>query len=87
MTSIMKTNLFQTAKFTRFNFTFRYIDDVLSQNNSKAGDYVDRIYHIEHEIKDTTNTARSASYILEIDRGPVKNETLRQKRRFLISHF
>ena len=36
-----------------FNFTFRYIDDVLSLNNSRFGDFVDRIYHIELEIKDT----------------------------------
>ena len=53
-----------------FNFTFRYIDDVLSLNNPKFGDYVDRIYPIELEIKDTTDTARSASYLdlhLEID--------------------
>jgi hypothetical protein len=34
------------------------------------GDFVDRIYHIKLEIKDTTDTARSASYLdlhLEID--------------------
>jgi hypothetical protein len=31
-----------------FNFTFRYIDDVLSLNNSRFGDFVDRIYeHVE----------------------------------------
>ena len=30
--------------------TFRYIDDVLSLNNSKFGDYVERIYPIELEI-------------------------------------
>ena len=35
-----------------FNFTFRYIDDVLSLNNCKFGDFVDRIYPIELEIKD-----------------------------------
>ena len=29
-----------------FNFTFRYIDDVLSLNNSRFGDFVDRIYPI-----------------------------------------
>ena len=48
-----------------FNFTFRYKDDVLSLNN-----YVDRIYPIEPEIKDTTYTDKSASYLdlhLEID--------------------
>ena len=53
-----------------FNFTFRYIDDVLSLNNSKFGDFVDRIFPIELEIKDTSDTDRSASYLelhLEID--------------------
>ena len=37
-----------------FNFTFRYIDDVLSLNNSRFGDFVDRIFPIQLEIKDTT---------------------------------
>jgi hypothetical protein len=54
-----------------FNFTFRYVDDVLSLNNSRFGNFVDRIYPIELEIKDTTDTDRSASYLhdlhLEID--------------------
>jgi hypothetical protein len=53
-----------------FNFMFRYIDDVLSLNNSRFGDFVDRIYPIELEIKDTTNTDRFASYFylhFEID--------------------
>ena len=40
----------------------------LSLNNSRFGDYVDRIYHIELEIKGTTDTDTSASYIdLHID--------------------
>jgi hypothetical protein len=51
-------------KLTRsFNFTFRYIDDVLLPNNSRFGDFVDRIYPIELEIKDTTDTDRSPSYL------------------------
>jgi hypothetical protein len=53
-----------------FNFMFRYIDGVLSLNNSRFGDFVDRINPIEFEIKDTTDTDRSASYLdlhLEID--------------------
>jgi hypothetical protein len=58
-------------KVTRsFNYTFRYIDDVLSLNNSRLGDIVDRIYPIELEIKDTTDTDMSASYLdlhLKID--------------------
>jgi hypothetical protein len=61
-----------------FNFTFRYIDDVLSLNNSRFGDFVDRIYPIEFEIKNTTDTDRSASYVylhLEIDsRGRLRRK-------------
>jgi hypothetical protein len=34
-----------------FNFTFRHIDDVLSLNNSRFGDFVDRIYSIELDIR------------------------------------
>jgi hypothetical protein len=53
-----------------FNFTYRYIDDVLSLNNSRFGDFIDRIYTIELETKDTTDTDRPVSYLdlhLEID--------------------
>ena len=53
-----------------FNFTFNYINDVLSINNSKFGDFIDRIYPIELEITDTTDTVISASCLdlhLEID--------------------
>jgi hypothetical protein len=53
-----------------FSFTFRYIDDVLSLNNYRFGDFVDRIYPIELEIKDTLDIDRSASYLdlhLEFD--------------------
>ena len=53
-----------------FNFTFRYIYDVLSLINSRFGDFVDRIYPIELEIKDPTDTDRSALCLdphLEID--------------------
>ena len=53
-----------------FNLTFRYIDDVLSLNNSRFGDFLHLIYPQELEIKDTTESRRSASYLdlyLEID--------------------
>ena len=33
-----------------FNITFRYIDDILSLNNSRFGDFLDRIYSIEPEM-------------------------------------
>jgi hypothetical protein len=55
-----------------FNSTFRYIDDVLSINNDQFHSYVDSIYPSELEIKDTTESSTSASYLdvlLNIDAG------------------
>ena len=46
-----------------FNYTYRYIDDVLSLNNSKLSDHLHNIYPDELEIKDTTESAHSASYL------------------------
>ena len=49
-----------------FNFTYRYIDDVLSINNSRFP----LIYPLELEVKETTDTASSASFLdlyLEFD--------------------
>ena len=46
-----------------FNFTFRYIDDVLSLNNNRFEDFVDIIYPDELEIKDTTESDKHASYL------------------------
>ena len=69
-----------------FNFTVRYIDDVLSLNNSRFGDFVDRIYLIELEIKDTH---RSASYLdlhLEIDSAGRLRTKHYDKRLFQFSN-
>ena len=47
-----------------FNFTFRYIDDVLSLNNyNRFSDHLHLIYPSELEIKDTTDTDKSALYL------------------------
>ena len=46
-----------------FCFTFRYIDDVLSINNQMFGDYINIIYPVELEIKDTTDADHHASYL------------------------
>ena len=46
-----------------FNSTFRYIDDGLSINNDNFHSYVDMIYPGELEIKDTTESDTSASYL------------------------
>ena len=64
-----------------FTFTFHYIDDVLSLNNSSFGDFVNRIYSNELEVKDTTYTDRSASYLdLEIYSEGRFRTTLYDKR-------
>jgi hypothetical protein len=46
-----------------FNFTYRYIDDVLSINNSRFAEFLPFIYPPELEVKETTNTASSASFL------------------------
>ena len=53
-----------------FNFTYRYIDDVLSINNSRFAEFLPFIYPPELEVKETTDTASSASFLdiyLEFD--------------------
>jgi hypothetical protein len=74
---------YETKLTQSINFTFRYIDDVLSLNNSRFGDFDDRIYTIELEIKDITDTDRSASYLdlhLEIDSEAMLRTKLYDKR-------
>ena len=79
---LLKNNEKKPAR--SFNFTFRHIDDVLSLNNSRFGDFIDRIYPIELETKDTTDTDKSASYLdlhLEIDsEGQLKTNFTKKKR-------
>ena len=48
---LLKENERKLARL--FNFTFHYIDDVLSLHNSKLDDFVDPIYPNEHELTDT----------------------------------
>ena len=44
-----------------------YVDDVLSLNNSKFGDFVDRIYPIELDINDIAMCASYLDIQLKID--------------------
>jgi hypothetical protein len=46
-----------------YNFTYRYIDDVLSINNSRFAEFLPLIYPPELEVKETTYTASSASFL------------------------
>ena len=53
-----------------FNFTYRYIDDVLSINNSRFAEFLPLIYPPELKVKETTDTTSSASFFnlyLEFD--------------------
>ena len=48
---------------SRFNLTYRYIDDVLPINNPEFENYLGQMYPAELEIKDTTQSTTSASYL------------------------
>ena len=48
---------------SRFNLTYRYIDDVLSINSPEFENYLGQMYPAELEIKDTTKSTTAASYL------------------------
>ena len=48
---------------SRFNLTYRYKDDILSINNPEFENYLGQMYPAELEIKDTTESTTSASYL------------------------
>ncbi|KAK3107191.1 hypothetical protein FSP39_009033 [Pinctada imbricata] len=52
-----------SVKLSKCTTNTRYIDDVLSINNSKFADYLSSIYPSELEVKETTETNNSASYL------------------------
>ena len=80
------TSLLSTGKkklSSQFNFTYRYIDDVLSINNPDFDKYLGQMYPAELEIKDTTDSNTSASYLdllLSIESGGQLRISLYDKR-------
>ena len=78
---------------SQFNFTYRYIDDVLSINNPDFENYLGQMYPPELEIKDTTESNTSASYLdllLSIGRDGKLRTSLYDKRddfNFHITNF
>ena len=48
---------------SQFNFTYRYIDDVLSIHNPDFENYLGQMYPPELEIKDTTESNTSSSFL------------------------
>ena len=53
----------KTRLASQLNFTYRYIEDVLSINNPVIKIYLGQMYPPELEIKDTTESNTSASYL------------------------
>ena len=89
--SLLSTGRKQLA--SRFNFTYRYIDDVLSINNPEFENYLGQMYPVELEIKDTTESNTSASYLdllLSIGRDGQLQTSIYDKRddfNFHITNF
>jgi len=46
-----------------FNYTFRFIDDILSLNNNSFSNFLHLIYPVELVVNDTTDSHNSASYL------------------------
>ena len=79
--SLLSTGRKQLAP--RFNFTYRYINDVLSINNPVFENYLGQMYPIELEIKDTIESNTSASYLdllLSIGRDGQLHTSIYDKR-------
>ena len=78
---------------SQFNFTYRYIDDVLSINNPDFENYLGQMYPPELEIKDTTESNTSAFFLellLSIGRDGQLHTSLYDKRddfNFHITNF
>ena len=68
---------------SQFNLAYRYIDDVLSINNPDFENYLGHMYPAELEIKDTTESNNSTSYLdllLSIGRDGQLSISLNNKR-------
>ena len=68
---------------SQFNFTYRYIDDILSINNQEFENYLGKMYPVELEIEDTTKSHISASYmdlLLSIGRDGQHHTSIYDKR-------
>ena len=95
MQSLLSTSRKRLA--SQFNYThiyiYIYIDDVLSINNPDFENYLGQMYPPELEIKDTTESNTSASYLdllLAIDRDGQLHTSLYGKRddfNFHITNF
>ena len=75
---------------SRFNFTYMYIDDVLSINNPEFENNLGQMYPVELEIKDTTESTTSAFYLdllLSIVRDGQLHASIYKKGDYFNFHF
>jgi hypothetical protein len=66
-----------------FNFTYRYIDDVSSINNSRFAEFLPLIYPPELEVNETTDTTSFALFLdlyLEFDDSDQISTNIYDKR-------
>ena len=78
---LFSTGMKQLA--SRINLTYRYIDNSLSINNPEFENYMGQMYPTELEIKDTTESTTSASYLdllLSIGRNGQLHTSIYDKR-------
>jgi len=69
-----------------FNYTFRYVDNVLWLNNKNFSNFLHLIYPVDLVVKDTTDFPKSASYLdlyLEHDINGTLTTKLYDKRHLL----
>ena len=81
LTTLVRSKKVHIAK--KFNLSFRYIDDLISFNNSKINEYLHLIYPAELVIKETTETLASVSYLdlyIEIQNDGKLSSKLYDKR-------
>jgi hypothetical protein len=63
-----------------FNFTYRYIDDVLSINNSRFAEFLPLIYPPELEVKETASSSSFLDLYLEFDDSGQISTKMHDKR-------
>ena len=79
----------KTKVASQFNFKYRYIDDVLSINNPDFQNDLGQMYPAELELKDTTESTTSATYVdilLSIGRDGQLHTSLYDNRVDINSH-
>ena len=73
------------SKARKFNFTVRYIDDLLTINNPGFDDDIASIYPMELQLKKTTEASNKLSYLdimIEIEHGRFRTDVYDKRDGF-----